>query len=246
MALDDGLSLAQQVEQAAAAEGLPRDQLRRALEINAQRGMWTPRPKSDRVAVVEGGGHRWVLFGGVETHDDGRLVFAFLPATEGTPLVRLEMDDSGLHPVIGRLDVLATEGSDRGVTSVTLRSLPLPRLLDAARAHAAESSTAGEDPAAVKRLRGRLDRLRKKEPAPRGPRGYSDAHYQRIALAYYELYRAGVRRGILQQIAEQEGVSREAVRDWVHEARTRQFLQPATPGRPSAEPGPRLFAEEER
>lgn len=81
---------------------------------------------------------------------------------------------------------------------------------------------------------------------PRGRRGYPDDHYRRIALAYLDLQREGVSRGIQQRLAEQEGRQPETIRDWLHIATKKGFLSPGKRGRAGRVPGPYLYAEPEK
>lgn len=75
----------------------------------------------------------------------------------------------------------------------------------------------------------------------RGRRGYPDDHYRRIALAYLELQRQGVSRGIQQQLAEQEGRPWQTIRDWVRIATEKGFLGPGSKGKAGRMPGPNLY-----
>jgi len=63
-----------------------------------------------------------------------------------------------------------------------------------------------------------------------------------IARRYLQLVGRGMRHP-LRQIADEIGLSREQVRDRLHRARSPKlgYLEPARPGRVSAEPGPRLL-----
>ena len=63
----------------------------------------------------------------------------------------------------------------------------------------------------------------------RGRRGYPDDHYRRIALAYLDLQRQGVSRGIQKRLAEQEGRPWQTIRDWLRIA-TEKGFSPREPG----------------
>jgi hypothetical protein len=69
----------------------------------------------------------------------------------------------------------------------------------------------------------------------------SERDIELIARRYIQLVGRGIRHP-LPQIAAELGLSREQVRDRIHRARDPKlgYLQPAKPGRVSAEPGPRL------
>jgi hypothetical protein len=69
----------------------------------------------------------------------------------------------------------------------------------------------------------------------------SEREIELIARRYIQLVGRGIRHP-LPQIADELGLSREQVRDRIHRARQPAlgYLQPAKPGRVSAEPGPRL------
>ena len=154
-----------------------------------------------------------------------------------------------------------------GVTSTVLRAIPTGRLLAQARlaliasdevghsiASLAEHSDGATSAVAAQlaeifRVGDDEQRARAAEAAERargaelrrGRKGYPDDHYRRIALAYLDLQSQGVTRGILDRIAEQEGRKRDTIRDWIHQAREREFLTKGTPGRAGAQPGPRLY-----
>lgn len=70
-----------------------------------------------------------------------------------------------------------------------------------------------------------------------------DSFYEQLAREYLELQaQEGRSRGIQPQLADRHGYSREAVRDWVREARRRGFLAPARKGQAGARAGPQLPA----
>jgi hypothetical protein len=75
----------------------------------------------------------------------------------------------------------------------------------------------------------------------RGRRGYPDDHYRRIALAYLDLQRHGVSRGIQKRLAEQEGRPWQTIRDWLRIATEKGFLTKGTKGRAGRMAGPHLY-----
>ena len=75
----------------------------------------------------------------------------------------------------------------------------------------------------------------------RGRRGYPDDHYRRIALAYLDLQRQGVARGINQKLAKQESRQPETFRDWLSTATKKGFLSPGKQGRAGRVAGPLLY-----
>jgi acyl-CoA reductase-like NAD-dependent aldehyde dehydrogenase len=77
----------------------------------------------------------------------------------------------------------------------------------------------------------------------RGRRAKPREHYQRIALRYLDL--ASRRRDVLVALADEEGVPRETVRDWVRKATKLGFLAPGRPGRAETRRGPMLNPKEE-
>jgi hypothetical protein len=90
------------------------------------------------------------------------------------------------------------------------------------------------------------DLIARPEPtrSKRGPKGYGDDHYRRVAVAYLALQASRPDpRGILADLAEAEHVSRDTIRDWVSVAGERGFLAGAVRGRAGREPGQRLVVE---
>lgn len=96
-------------------------------------------------------------------------------------------------------------------------------------------------------------RARIKAASRKAIRGQSqtrgDAFYRRIALDFIELVESGkpTPGGVLETLADLEAerlgmqVPVQTLRTWLSVARTRGFLAPATPGRLSAAPGPKLY-----
>ena len=74
----------------------------------------------------------------------------------------------------------------------------------------------------------------------RGRPRKGDVFFEEIAEEYLAILTESGSRGALQRLAQRKGYSREAARDWVAEARKREYLTPATPGRAGAAPGRRL------
>jgi hypothetical protein len=72
----------------------------------------------------------------------------------------------------------------------------------------------------------------------------SEREIKFIARRYIHLVNHDNIRHPLPKMAEELGLSREQVRDRIHRARSLGYLQPAKPGRVSAEPGPRLLEGE--
>ena len=209
---------------------------------------WVPVVSPRRTAhIITSGQAQWVHFGMPSETPEGRLRFLFQSASVGAPHVRLDLDDSGACPVISRLEVLAPPDSDAGVTWRVIRALPVSQFLAAARAYAERSRSWGADPAAVAKMRRRLERLRGKE---RGGRARPDSFYRRIALTYLGLLEDGVTRGIHRLIAEEEGLldsegkpDAAKARDAVNTAKDRGFLGSGQPGKAGRGPGPRLNEE---
>ena len=77
-------------------------------------------------------------------------------------------------------------------------------------------------------------------PRRRGRPGLPDDHYKRIALEYLELFAAGYRRGILDELACRHKRPKQTVRDWVHRARELDYLTKGKQGRAGAKRGHRL------
>lgn len=169
--------------------------------------------------------------------------------------------DADGHLAVYRLEVFPadvyTVGVGDGLSSDDLRALPLGRWLEQTLATLTDeallaqtgagydailSEMGYEQPSAERKAwahalaeEARSVRLR------RGRRGYPEDHYRRIALAYLELQRQGVGRGIQQRLAEQEDRPWQTIRDWIHGATERGFLTPGKPGRAGRLPGPRLY-----
>jgi hypothetical protein len=146
-----------------------------------------------------------------------------------------------------------------GITSSTLRKVPVGRILAGAKAEFEDVETdlaiwealglPMPSPEAQKLARDAAQKVLHSR-LKRGRKGYPDDHYRRIAFAYLDLLKQGISRGILRSLATQEGkragraVPVETVRDWVHQARLRGFLTKGSPGRAGGAPGPRLYGQE--
>lgn len=143
-----------------------------------------------------------------------------------------------------------------GLTTTVLRSLPLGGLVAALRAVVEEAPeqvaelerSSGETFEELKKQTQRAARAVRGTGLKRGRKGYPDDHYRWVALEYLALQAEGWSRGILVELAKRatkhlgrDFVARETVRDWVAEARKRQFLTKATQGRAGAGPGPNLY-----
>jgi hypothetical protein len=150
----------------------------------------------------------------------------------------------GGQVICTRLDVGA---APPGITSGFLRTVPMGTILTLVRSALAEQAdlfdaaakAVGPDSDFGQSTRAAATHLRPQN-VRRGRPGLPDAHYQRIAHAYLALQAQGWSRGLLDELAHQEGRPRETIRDWVHTARKRRFLSTASRGRPGALPGPRL------
>jgi hypothetical protein len=174
------------------------------------------------------------------------------------------LEDVGGRLVLTEIKFLALNAERAEITSSTLRAVRMDTLLSSVRGQilnsqeraSADASSETQLPAAtaasVKAWRRQIARTAAAavEQKARGRRGYGDAFYRQVALEYLELTRQGKGgRGVLAELskimAERMGEaaprSRDNVRDWVAEARRRQFLTPGTPGRGGANPGPKLY-----
>ncbi len=197
------------------------------------------------VSWIEHGRDRWMMWDAVAL-EGGALRVAFQPGADYTPMVRLDLDDSGDHVIISRFEVLAPPDAINGIGSDLLRTLPMSQFLAVARAQLAASrpGLTTADPRTVAQLRRRLERMREKETPPRGRRGYADSHYRRIALLYLDEYnRPGPKRGLLERLAEIEGRPVGTISTWVNTARNKGFLTDGQPGRAGAEAGPNLYED---
>jgi hypothetical protein len=218
-------------------DALFRDKLRKALET----------PAEDDWPVV-------VAQPLTDPHDEA--VIAELAAgtlVDGEPwLVRavLRRDPKG-PPFVARLSVEHFPVDDVEVTGTVLRALPLARIRDLAlawlipvalaREAMAEVGGWGETPESAQRAREAADEAAKPKP---GRRALPREHYAGIAARYLEHLEDG-RRNVLVVLAEEEGVPRETVRDWVRKATKLGFLAPGKPGRAEKRPGPNLYRKDD-
>jgi hypothetical protein len=169
----------------------------------------------------------------------GRLVISDL---------RVYLDPFASGRGIRRLRQHAQDFPAGGITATVLRSLPIGKILAQvrlfilAKPEIIEGFQAANVPieANEQEISEQVAEIATATTPKRGRPSLGDDHYQRIARAYLALQAQGVTRGILNELAEQEGRPRETIRDWVHQARKRQFLSKGTPGRAGAEPGPLL------
>ena len=152
-----------------------------------------------------------------------------------------------------------TEPARGGLTSTTLRMVPVGRIMDQARADLlsmtippsfAQALMPGWDGSSflgefMARMASSMERA---ITAARqtGRLGKGDPFYRDIALSYLKLQDEGIGRGILPRLAQDLGRPRETIRDWVHQARVRGFLTAGTQGKAGALPGPRLLAQDEQ
>lgn len=166
-----------------------------------------------------------------------------------------------IHELLVKPANLADTAPTGGVTTTVLRSIPLGGLMGALRTAWSEGpagiasweATTGESFEAARKQAERAARAVKSTGIKRGRKGYPDDHYRWVALEYLALQREGWSRGILVELAKRatkhlgrDFVARETVRDWVAEARKRQFLTKATQGRAGANPGPNLYSVNEK
>ncbi|HET6953861.1 MAG TPA: hypothetical protein VFI47_26085 [Acidimicrobiales bacterium] len=150
--------------------------------------------------------------------DDGWHEWRDDAGPEGAPSVRVrigEGDDGRLHLVEMRIG--------GPLSAELLRSIPLGRIEAAANAQLHPTAAPGGDAPA---------------PAPaslpadlrnNGVRGYPDAFYGAVALAYRHLAAATARP--VAQLAAANGVPVTTAQRWVKEARRRGLLAPGRPGK---------------
>jgi hypothetical protein len=198
--------------------------------------------------------------------EDGRVLFG-TNTRDGLAGVTGEMEQHSGRLRLTQLTFLAQRPATAEISATTLRALRLDTVLSQVRAQVVEKSAAlareassSGDLEGVPADRARLVRQWRKIVAetaagekPAARRG--DAHYQLVAAEYLRLIEEGKGgRGILGRLAiemakhlnEQAPRSRDNIRDWVAEARRRQFLAPGEPGRAGGSPGPRLYEQGER
>jgi hypothetical protein len=154
-------------------------------------------------------------------------------------------------PIMACLSVEHFPVRDVEVTGTVLRALPLARIRDQAFAQLipvalgrevlAEAGGWGITSEDAERTRHAADEAAKPKP---GRRALPREHYARIATRYLTLLGEG-RRNVLVVLADEEGVPRETVRDWVRKATKLGFLAPGTPGRAGMRPGPNLYRKED-
>jgi hypothetical protein len=148
--------------------------------------------------------------------------------------------------VLAQLTVTAPKDDPRGLSTSDLRKIRLGDLLAAVLRRIQELGDWATDPEARHQGRAGTDALvnasevATKRPRTGRPPVYDDRHFRRVARLYLDLLDRGFSRGILDELARRLDVSRNTARDWVSQARARQFLSPGQPGRAHAHPGPRL------
>jgi hypothetical protein len=162
----------------------------------------------------------------------------------------LRRDPKG-PPIVAHLSVQHYPVDDVEVTGTVLRALPLARIRDQALARLipialgrevlAEAGGWGETPESVERARHAAEEAAKPK---RGRRALPPEHYATIAARYLTLLGDG-RRNVLVVLADEEGVPRETVRDWVRKATKLGFLAPGKPGRAEMRPGPNLYRKDD-
>lgn len=159
--------------------------------------------------------------------------------------------------IITRLTITASDGGTVGIDSATVRAVRVGAVVAHIRRCIVEMATAPS--AAYPRLPGPADdpewrahdaqQTKRRHadadwatqpPRKRGRKGYGDDFFRDIALRYLELQQGGMTRGILRQLATEHDRPVETVRDWVHQARRREFLTPGQRGKAGALRGPRL------
>jgi hypothetical protein len=161
---------------------------------------------------------------------------------------RLAVDSAG-RLLISHLEIQPwVFGDDCDLSTDTMRKFPLGRWKSEVHAILSDESkwlSTGEVASTVEgRAWARTQAENAKElTLDRGPKGYPDDHYRRIALAYLDLQSQGVSRGIVRRIAEDEGRQWQTIRDWLHRATELGFLSRGAQGRAGRTPGPNLYKE---
>ncbi len=194
-------------------------------------------------------------------HDDPPDWVGFsTQSLDGVALVEGRLDEFEGKLVLTSLEFTALDpAGGGGVTSSTLRALRLEAVLAQVRgqvltAYAQEFEY--EDASVIAEWRQRVQHLAlaAAEQKATGKRGYGDDFYRLVALEYVALTEQGKGgRGALRRLAdvmaqrmgEKEARSRDNIRDWVAEARRRNFLSPGEPGRGGGGPGWRLYETQE-
>lgn len=178
--------------------------------------------------------------------DGGWVASGHLAVVAGSLCIGTLRFDFGYEPY---------EGDDRrmvprppppgGVTSTVVRRFRVSDVLQEARrifrdaaAAAAKAGVPPEDVAMLERARVAVSH---EPPKKRGRTGRAPEFYRQVAVEYLDLYQQGHGRGLLYELAERRGISRNQARDWKRRAVELGFLTPGTPGRAGAEPGPRLM-----
>lgn len=154
--------------------------------------------------------------------------------------------DSNNRLFLGDLSIKPWPGSGtdpRPMSTDALRGLPLGRWLAVAHGQLSSEdrwSNTFESTATGRASARRTASAYREVKLERGPRGFPAEHYRRIARAYLKLQEQGVSRGIIRQLAEQEGRPWQTIRDWVHRATELEFLSAGVPGRAGRTAGPKL------
>lgn len=183
---------------------------------------------------------------------------AFTP--DGLWALRGFLDVLDGHLVVSELYVAATGTTPPlGITSSTLRSIPIGRILATGqqRVQGGESlelvlgmlekagALSGELHRRTSDVADKAAAAAKTPDRKRGRPGRPDQHYRMVAVAYLKLQEQGAGRGILLKLAGELGQPRDTVRDWVQGATKRGYLTPGTRGRAGRSPGPNLKTDTE-
>ena len=154
-----------------------------------------------------------------------------------------------------RLEVRPWGDEVVGLGTDALRNLPLGRWLT--NAHSWLAGPVAEwarDPEKLKHLRQETRRLAESTPPRRGPKGFGEAYYRRLAVEYLELQAKGLSRGIREELAYRETKRQKKevtvlnIRDALTKATELGYLTKGTRGRAGRGAGPNLIpsVEEEQ
>jgi hypothetical protein len=128
-----------------------------------------------------------------------------------------------VHPLKLTLDVAeaATDPPSGAVTSRLLRELPIGKMAEELRRYLREHPT-------VKRRSVSLASQLDMQP---GRRGRPDSFYAQVAAAYVSILEDEPSAAPVKVLAEREGYSRSMVNNWLRQARNRELLTEARPGK---------------
>jgi hypothetical protein len=166
-------------------------------------------------------------------------------------LIRGLLSATAGRPVLSALAVEHRDAPDHEVTGLVLRGIRYADIRNeglrwaAARAEWVDIIARGGYLSKKHVTQARWVAGQANRPVKRGRTGYGDEHYRRIARRYLEIASGPDGRRVLKVLAENEGVPRETVRDWVRKATRLGFLAPGTQGRAEARPGQKLNTKEE-